>query len=229
MDDVNDIEDLILSMADAAEIGRNKPRNVVNLRHKVKDRPIQAQEVDYNLLSQVPGTQTIFIKTWGCSHNSSDGEYMAGLLSHYGYKITGKIYFRKIPYCDFICTLKLHFIIDDKTIADLWILNSCTVKNPAEDHFRNEITAGKKSGKFVVVAGCVPQGDQKSSFIQSLSVIGVQQIDRVVEVVEETLKGLLNISSFRNNIFFYLFSKNKRSYYSTVGTKEKKWKKRWWC
>lgn len=39
------------------------------------------------------------------------------------------------------------------------------------------------------MAGCVPQGAPKSSFIQGLSIIGVQQIDRVVEVVEETLKG----------------------------------------
>lgn len=84
------------------------------------------------------------------------------------------------------------YLLDDKTIADLWILNSCTVKNPAEDHFRNEIDNGKKSGKFIVVAGCVPQGDPRSSFIQNLSIIGVQQIDRVIEVVEETLKGLLN-------------------------------------
>lgn len=36
---------------------------------------------------------------------------------------------------------------------------------------------------------CVPQGAPKSSFLQGLSIIGVQQIDRVVEVVEETLKG----------------------------------------
>ncbi|CAI6369258.1 unnamed protein product [Macrosiphum euphorbiae] len=163
MDDVGDIEDLISSVADVAEIGRVKPRNIVSLRPKVKVKP--RRQTDHPP-SQIPGTQTIFIKTWGCSHNSSDGEYMAGLLSNYGYKIT-----------------------EDKTIADLWILNSCTVKNPAEDHFRNEISTGKKSGKFVVVAGCVPQGDQKSSFIQNLSVIGVQQIDRVVEVVEETLKG----------------------------------------
>lgn len=45
------------------------------------------------------------------------------------------------------------------------------------------------SGKHIVLAGCVPQGAPKASFIQGLSVIGVQQIDRVVEVVEETLKG----------------------------------------
>lgn len=38
----------------------------------------------------------------------------------------------------------------------------------------------------------VPQGQPKSNFLQGLSVIGVQQIDRVVEVVEETLKGSSN-------------------------------------
>lgn len=61
----------------------------------------------------IPGVQNIYIKTWGCAHNSSDSEYMAGQLSAYGYKLT-----------------------DDKAKADLWLLNSCTVKNPAEDHFR---------------------------------------------------------------------------------------------
>lgn len=90
MDDIDDIEDLISSVADAAEIGRVKPRNTVALRSKIKKEPI---EEIYQPLSQIPGTQTIFIKTWGCSHNSSDGEYMAGLLSTYGYKITGKIIF----------------------------------------------------------------------------------------------------------------------------------------
>src|SRR4029434_4002080 len=28
---------------------------------------------------------------------------------------------------------------DDPLQADVWLLNSCTVKNPAEDHFRNSI------------------------------------------------------------------------------------------
>lgn len=63
--------------------------------------------------ANIPGTQSIYIKTWGCAHNSSDSEYMAGQLASFGYKL-----------------------IDDKNAADLWLLNSCTVKNPAEDHFR---------------------------------------------------------------------------------------------
>lgn len=54
---------------------------------------------------------------------------------------------------------------------------------------RNEIDAGRNAGKVVVVAGCVPQGAPRAEFLQGLSIIGVQQIDRVVEVVEETLKG----------------------------------------
>ena len=49
----------------------------------------------------------------------------------------------------------------------------------------------------MIVAGCVPQGDQKSSAWDGLSVIGVQQIDRVVEVVEEALRGS-TVHLFRN-------------------------------
>jgi len=86
VESLDDIEDLISSVADAAEIGKKKPRNVVTVRSKVKDKHVE--EID-KPSPQVPGTQTIFIRTWGCSHNSSDGEYMAGILSNYGYKITG--------------------------------------------------------------------------------------------------------------------------------------------
>lgn len=117
--------------------------------------------------SVIPGTQTIYIKTWGCTHNNSDSEYMAGQLAAYGYNVT--------------TTNPLH--------ADVWLLNSCTVKNPAEDGFKNEIKKAQQLGKYIVVAGCVPQGQPRGEYIKGLSVIGVQQIDRVVEVVEETLKG----------------------------------------
>ena len=41
----------------------------------------------------------------------------------------------------------------------------------------------------MVVAGCVPQGQRDHPQLVGVSVVGVQQIDRVVEVVEETLQG----------------------------------------
>ncbi|GLH02026.1 Threonylcarbamoyladenosine tRNA methylthiotransferase [Gryllus bimaculatus] len=165
---IPDIEDLISSQ-DITPKERYSNKRYVTIRAKRnKNENIKEQEENFSNIqrSLIPGTQSIFIKTWGCTHNSSDSEYMAGQLASFGYTIT-----------------------DDKNKADLWILNSCTVKSPAEDHFRNEIEAGQKIGKPVVVAGCVPQGAPKTQFIKGLSVIGVQQIDRVVEVVEETLKG----------------------------------------
>ncbi|KAI4332263.1 hypothetical protein L6164_017186 [Bauhinia variegata] len=52
-------------------------------------------------------TQTIFMKTFGCSHNQSDSEYMPGQLSAFGYTLS-----------------------DNRDEADLWQINACTVKSP---------------------------------------------------------------------------------------------------
>lgn len=51
------------------------------------------------------------------------------------------------------------------------------------------IAKGKSAKKPLVVAGCVPQGSRDLKELEGVSIIGVQQIDRVVEIVEETLKG----------------------------------------
>ncbi|KAH8297112.1 hypothetical protein KR044_004929, partial [Drosophila immigrans] len=172
--DIDDIEDLISSDdIKPRERYENKKSVTVRAKRRAQIKPTsseadnekapQDQKTIYE--SVIPGTQKVYVKTWGCAHNNSDSEYMAGQLAAYGYKLSGK---------------------DD---ADLWLLNSCTVKNPSEDTFRNEIESGMRNGKHVVVAGCVPQGAPKADYLRGLSVIGVQQIDRVVEVVEETLKG----------------------------------------
>ncbi|KAK7099629.1 threonylcarbamoyladenosine tRNA methylthiotransferase-like [Littorina saxatilis] len=170
-EDVGDIEDIVssndLGVADRAgakssvvpRARRSRQRNGAG------DAELAACE-EAKGDSYIPGTQKVYVKTWGCSHNNSDSEYMAGQLAAYGFRIT-----------------------DSKEDADLWLLNSCTVKSPAEDHFRNEITQAQKLDKRLVLAGCVPQGQPNGQYMQGLSVVGVQQIDRVVEVVEETLKG----------------------------------------
>ena len=114
----------------------------------------------------VPGTQSVYVKTYGCSHNISDGEYMEGMLADYGYRIES-----------------------DPKAADLWLLNSCTVKDPSEAVFLNLVNKGKAENKHVVVAGCVPQGDKTIPALSDVSQVGITQIDRVVEVVESTLAG----------------------------------------
>ncbi|XP_020573710.1 threonylcarbamoyladenosine tRNA methylthiotransferase [Phalaenopsis equestris] len=91
---------------------------------------------------------------------------MAGQLSAFGYALT------EIP--------------ED---ADLWLINTCTVKSPSQSAMETLISKGKNAKKPLVVAGCVPQGSRDMKELEGISIIGVQQIDRVVEVVEETLKG----------------------------------------
>ncbi|KAL6082268.1 hypothetical protein STEG23_013105 [Scotinomys teguina] len=46
----------------------------------------------------------------------------------------------------------------------------------------------QEENKKIVLAGCVPQAQPRQDYLKGLSIIGVQQIDRVVEVVEETIK-----------------------------------------
>lgn len=36
----------------------------------------------------VPGAAVVCVRTWGCAHNRSDGEYMAGLLAAHGFRLT---------------------------------------------------------------------------------------------------------------------------------------------
>ena len=63
--------------------------------------------------------------------------------------------------------------VEDKESADLWLLNSCTVKTPSEDGFKNFVREAKSRDKYVVVAGCVPQADRSNKEIQGISVVGV--------------------------------------------------------
>jgi threonylcarbamoyladenosine tRNA methylthiotransferase CDKAL1 len=63
------------------------------------------------------------------------------------------------------------------------------MSGPSEQSFVNEINKAKKDGKHLVLAGCVPQGSLTNTAWKDLSIIGVQQIDRIVEVVSETLEG----------------------------------------
>lgn len=92
----------------------------------------------------------MFIKTYGCSHNISDSEYMAGLLADYGFNI-----------------------VDSMDSADVCLLNSCTVKNPSQEKFINLVAKAQNQGKPVIVSGCVPQGDRNLKGLEDVSVLGV--------------------------------------------------------
>ena len=72
----------------------------------------EAKEEGEEVNGELPGKQKIFVKTYGCSHNISDSEYMAGLLAEYGFQI-----------------------VDKMENADACLINSCTVKGPSQEKF----------------------------------------------------------------------------------------------
>ncbi|MFH1506084.1 MAG: MiaB/RimO family radical SAM methylthiotransferase, partial [archaeon] len=109
----------------------------------------------------------VWFKTYGCTLNQSDTEAMKGLLEKAG--------FRAAASC---------------AEADIIIFNTCTVKDPTEKKFLYELSKTKKP---IVIAGCIPQaevdGGAVSERFKGYSIVGVRQIDKIVELVQETLKG----------------------------------------
>ena len=148
---LEDIEDIAKSLP-SSSIGSDSFNFKIRLNPRYRKEDLGDNLVDNDsneYRSFLPGKYAVYIRTWGCTHNSSDSEYMAGLLTQSGYRI-----------------------VESPEHADLLILNSCTVKNPAEDHFRNEIKQTQKLNKKLVVAGCVPQSDNKSPYLKEVSIIG---------------------------------------------------------
>ena len=123
--DIEDIEDLF-DQAPPESLSKTSVNSklVVPKVKKRTKKGIRIEEIETKIKEShekddeeeqcfLPGQAKIYVKTWGCSHNVSDGEYMSGILAAQGYTVQ-----------------------DEKSSADLWILNSCTVKSPSEDHFR---------------------------------------------------------------------------------------------
>jgi len=170
---MEDIEDIVSSAGLATRVeaggGVVKIKSVVAPSKRVGEGldAIENDVVEEEEVSkEVPGTGKIFVKTYGCSHNISDSEYMAGMLVSYGYSIT-----------------------ENREDANLCLVNSCTVKDPSQAAFMHLVEKARAEGQPVVVAGCVPQADKKIKGLADVSQVGIAHIDRVVEVVEESLKG----------------------------------------
>ncbi|MFW5704448.1 MAG: tRNA (N(6)-L-threonylcarbamoyladenosine(37)-C(2))-methylthiotransferase [Nanoarchaeota archaeon] len=110
----------------------------------------------------------VHITTYGCAFNKQDSEIMAGLLKEAGYNL-----------------------VDSENDADVVIINSCTVKNTSETKFFKQIRKLQKQNKKIVAAGCIPQAEPSylNTKLKDISVIGINEFDKVVEIVENVLKG----------------------------------------
>lgn len=109
---------------------------------------------------------TVFIETFGCQMNKADSENMLGLLEEIGYKQT-----------------------DEMKAADLLILNTCAIREGAEDkvysylgHWRKH----KKKGSLVAVGGCVAQDAGATLLMRSPGVdivFGTHNLFRLPDLV----------------------------------------------
>lgn len=94
-------------------------------------------------------SKTVYIRTFGCQMNAHDSEKMIGILQEEGY-----------------------FQTVNPDQADLIILNTCSVRQKAEQKFYSELGRIKslkkrRVGLKIAVAGCVAQQEGKKNFQES--------------------------------------------------------------
>ena len=115
-----------------------------------------------------------FIETYGCQMNVHDSERMAGLLETSGYDRA-----------------------DTDADADLVVINTCSVRERAEDKLYTRLGEIKEMGRelgrdpIVAVAGCVAQqeGDRlikRSAGVVDI-VVGTQQVKMLPMLADEAL------------------------------------------
>jgi tRNA-2-methylthio-N6-dimethylallyladenosine synthase len=117
--------------------------------------------------------KSVYIETFGCQMNKSDTEHMFGLLDEIGYAQTA-----------------------DLKGADLMILNTCAIREGAEDKVYSYLGAWNKikknrPGTIIAVAGCVAQ-DAGINMIKRAPyvdiVFGTHNLHRVADLVLQARK-----------------------------------------
>ncbi len=119
----------------------------------------------------------IFIKNYGCSSNTADGETLAGCLTQAGYTIASS-----------------------EEEAELIIFNTCAVKGPTENRIVNDIKHAPKTKK-ILIAGCLPKisFDRLQREVRFNGAVGPAVGEEIVEIVRRVLGGekVIDLLSFK--------------------------------
>lgn len=118
--------------------------------------------------------KTVYVETFGCQMNKSDSEHMLGLLDEIGYEQT-----------------------DNLRGADLMILNTCAIREGAEDKVYSYLGAWRgykdaRPGSLIAVGGCVAQdaGEvmrKRAPYVDL--VFGTHNLHRLPELVTRAQRG----------------------------------------
>ncbi len=111
---------------------------------------------------------SVYIKAYGCSANTADAEIAKGVLTEKGYRM-----------------------VNSPSASDLNMLVTCIVKTPTEQKITKQIQRLSSTGAPLIVAGCMPKAmrDHVEAAAPRASMVGPDDLGRVVEAVAKTLKG----------------------------------------
>ena len=139
----------------------------------MKDNTVEISEINA-LLGNKP--RKAYIRSFGCQLNVSDGEKIKGLLKKMGYGFT-----------------------EDEHEADLIILNTCAVRESAEDRVFGIVGSMKKLKELrpsliIGIAGCMTAQSHiadkiKKSYPQVDLVLGTSAISALPRLLLEAVKG----------------------------------------
>jgi threonylcarbamoyladenosine tRNA methylthiotransferase CDKAL1 len=109
----------------------------------------------------------VFVKSFGCSTSSADGEVLAGCLAEAGHKL-----------------------VETVEAADIVIYNTCAVKGPTEDRMM-EVLKRVPPDKKLIVAGCLPliNFERLCKEVRFDGVLGPAAAEKIVEAVMRVLNG----------------------------------------
>jgi MiaB-like tRNA modifying enzyme len=110
----------------------------------------------------------VWIEAYGCSASMADSEMISGLLKGAGYEVANK-----------------------QSEGALNLIVTCSVKDTTEHRMVSRIKAMSRSGKPLVVAGCLPKADRAKveALNSSASLLGPHSIENVPVVVGSALAG----------------------------------------
>lgn len=110
----------------------------------------------------------VWLEAYGCSASMADSEMISGLLKGAGYEIASK-----------------------QSEGTLNMIVTCSVKDTTEHRMISRIKAMSRSGKPLVVAGCLPKADRAKveALNSSASMLGPHSIENAVAIVESALAG----------------------------------------
>ena len=110
----------------------------------------------------------VWVEAYGCSASMADSEMISGLLKESGYEIATK-----------------------QSEGALNLIVTCSVKDTTEHRMVSRIKSMSKSGKPLVVAGCLPKADRAKveSMNSFASLLGPHSIEKAPAVVRSAFAG----------------------------------------